>query len=249
MNSSYERYGDANLIMKNLLKFIHLYIVAMIILILFVVNMIIDCCKIQKQMEYIEVQIEELEEKLNDKEEVMVCEINRITDRVDKLLSDSKDIQRKVEKLEAILIDEIKEQDKMNWFIQYKESFKEHDYGDPENVYDIFPEEDIVYLQRMVETECHGADFDSKVHVACVALSRVENEKFPNTLKEVITQPNQFSYSRTAIDEETILACEYAFMIGSEADGCLWFHSNSKADTFSGGKYVFTDNVGHNFYK
>ena len=105
----------------------------------------------------------------------------------------------------------------------------------------------IYLLQRLVETETHGADFMSKVHVAEVVLNRIDNERWPNTLTEVVTQSNQFAYGRTTITESTERAVEYAFMFEDETGGALSFHSNAKTDTF--GRYVFYMSDGsHNFY-
>ncbi len=147
-------------------------------------------------------------------------------------------------------IDEIKTTSKMDWFIAYKKLNEQYsDLISYPNIYEAFSEEDIQYLQRMVETETHGADFESKTHVAAVALSRVINERFPDTLTKVITKPNQFCYGRKNISESTILACEYAYEIGTEVDGCLFFHSGAWKEKFNGADYVTTDKVGHKFYR
>ena len=150
-----------------------------------------------------------------------------------------------LERLEEISFIE----DNLEWFKEYKALNEEFaDYGEIEWITDVFSDEEIYLLERVVESECHGADFDSKTHVAAVVLNRVEHEKFPDTLKAVIEQPNQFYYAKTSIDEETKLAVEYAFCAETAADDCLWFHSMQKKEKFSGGDYVFSDNC-HHFYK
>jgi hypothetical protein len=147
-------------------------------------------------------------------------------------------------------LDEVNDiQDSLEWFKAYKALNEEFaDYGEIEWIDDVFSEDEIYLLERVVESECHGADFDSKTHVAAVVLARLENERFPDTLTEVIMQPNQFYVSKTEIDEETKLAVEYAFCVATAADDCLWFHSMTKQEKFSGGDYVFSDNC-HHFYK
>ena len=139
--------------------------------------------------------------------------------------------------------------DSKEWFEAYKAINEKYAFEDEiEWIEDVYTEEEIALLERMVETECHGADFDSKTHVAAVVFSRIENERFPDSLIGVITQPNQFCYNKVNIDEETKLAVEYAFVIETAADDCLWFHSMSKTEKFSGGDYIFSDNC-HHFYK
>jgi len=152
---------------------------------------------------------------------------------------------RYLEKLDAI--NDI--EDSLEWFKAYKALNEEfEDYGDIEWIDDVYSEDEIYLLERVVEGECHGANFESKTHVAAVVFARLESERFPNTLTEVIMQPNQFYIVKTSIDEETKLAVEYAFCVATAADDCLWFHSMEKKEKFSGGDYVFSDNC-HHFYK
>ena len=89
----------------------------------------------------------------------------------------------------------------------------------------------------------------SKVNVANVIFNRVISEEFDDSITEVVTKPNQFAYGRNNISESTILAVEYAFLNEDTTDGALFFHSNSKTDTFNKAEYVFTDDCGHHFYK
>ena len=66
---------------------------------------------------------------------------------------------------------------------------------------------------------------------------------------EILT-PQQFetvkngSYKNVKVSEDTILACEYVFMIEDTTDGCLFIDSN-KALNY---EFVFNDGT-HNFYK
>ena len=149
--------------------------------------------------------------------------------------------------IEMAAVDKI--EDPMERFVAYKDVCEEYKdwVGMPITIYDYYSEDEINLLQRVVETETHGADFMSKVHVAEVVLNRVDNERWPNTITGVITQPNQFSYGHTKITESTKLAVEYAFMEEDDTQGALSFHSNEKTDTF--GRYIFIFSDGnHNFY-
>lgn len=142
-------------------------------------------------------------------------------------------------------------EDKKEWFIEYKKIMDEYAdifYGS-ETIYDYYSDEEIYLVQRVVETECYGGDFDSKCNVASVIFNRIDNEKFGNDLENVITEPNQFAYCRTNISEDTVLAVEYAFAVEDTTDGCIAFHSNEQRNKFNGWIYSFTDNIGHHFYK
>lgn len=142
-------------------------------------------------------------------------------------------------------------EDKREYLIRYKEIFNEYSdvFPKPVEVYDIYSEDNIYLMQRVIETETYGCDFESKTHVASVILNRIEGDNnFGNTVEEVI-KPGQFCYHRKQITEDTVLALEYAFMIEDTSQGSLYFHSGNKTNTFSGAQYVFTDSVGHHFYR
>ena len=141
-------------------------------------------------------------------------------------------------------------EDNKEWFLEYKNLVSKYSkwIDVPETVFDMFTEEEITLICRMVETECYQQDFDSKVNVACVAFNRFNSGKFGDTMKEVITKPKQFAYGRTNLTEDTILAVQYAFEVGDTTQGALFFHSMKKTETFNGRTLIFTDNAGHHFY-
>lgn len=116
-------------------------------------------------------------------------------------------------------------------------------------IHDLYSEEEIKYLEKCVETETFGGDFIGKVNVAHVILNRIKHERFPNTIKDVVTASGQFQYGKSDISPLTIAACEYAAMNPDTTMGALWFHSGKKTETFNGGIYVMTDNIGHHFYR
>lgn len=51
-------------------------------------------------------------------------------------------------------------------------------------------------------------------------------------------------YREVEVTEDTILACEYAFILDDTTDGCLFFDSNNTLNY----QFVFNDSA-HNFYK
>lgn len=53
--------------------------------------------------------------------------------------------------------------------------------------------DDIYLMAQVVYCESRGEDFDGKVAVASVILNRLVSHRFPDTVAEVIFQPNAFS--------------------------------------------------------
>lgn len=143
-------------------------------------------------------------------------------------------------------------EDKKEWFIAYKNIIDEYSYiiDPPETIYDHFTEEELDLLFRVVQAEIGDEYlFEPKVNVASVIFNRLEHERFPENLSEILVY-DQFSpisdgrYKEVEVSEDTILACEYAFQIEDTTDGCLFFDSNNTLN------YQFIMNDGaHNFYK
>lgn len=140
-----------------------------------------------------------------------------------------------------------------------------------ESVEEIIPSHDIEYYYsgitmsdeeydifcRTIETEVTGeGNYQSKLHVAEVILNRVKNSRFPNTIKDVCWAPGQFSYSLTPdryhnlpISETTKQVVNDVFnVVYDDTNGALFFCSGSLSfDSWA--SYIFTDDVGHKFYK
>lgn len=142
-------------------------------------------------------------------------------------------------------------EDKKEWFIVYKSIIEEYSYiiDPPETIYEYFTEEELDLLFHVVQAEIGDEySFEQKCNVASVIFNRVDHERFPNNLKEILI-PSQFSvikserYKEIEVSETTILACEYAFLIGDTTNGCLFFDSNNVLKY----KFLFNDGA-HNFY-
>ncbi len=143
-------------------------------------------------------------------------------------------------------------EDKKEWFIAYKNIINEYSYiiDPPETIYDYFSEEELDLLFHVVQAEVGDEySFESKVNVANVIFNRFYHERFPDTLSDILVC-DQFSpiadgrYREVEVTEDTILACEYAFMLEDTTDGCLFFDSNNTLSY----QFVFNDEA-HNFYK
>ncbi len=69
--------------------------------------------------------------------------------------------------------------------------------GPPEIDYDEdmddVEDDDLMLLYRICQAEAGGSSAEEIGHVACVILNRVKCSQWPNTIKEVVYQPSQFS--------------------------------------------------------
>ena len=155
------------------------------------------------------------------------------------------EMNRKMIEIESIT-------DPKEWFLAYKDIVFEYTkwFGIPQTVFDVYTEEEITFICRAVETECYDQDFMSKCNVASVIFNRVnEGGEFGDSVIEVITKENQFTYGRKSITESTILSVMYAYEIGDTTDGCVAFRSDKCPMEWYNWEYMFTDDAGHHFYK
>lgn len=134
---------------------------------------------------------------------------------------------------------------------------------DPKYVYHLTEEEREV-LCRIVEAEAGSEDEDGRLLVANVVLNRVNSDKFPDTVTEVVFQRergvSQFSpaysgrYDRVTVSEKTAAAVERALMGEDISQGALYFAARKYADSDKMSwfdtklTYLFLYG-GHEFYK
>lgn len=108
---------------------------------------------------------------------------------------------------------------------------------------------EIDVICSVVEAETHGADYSSKVRIVHVIRNRVNDGKFPSDYYSVCTQSGQFA-SRWDIEESTRIAVNDALNMGDTTNGALWFCTCSNGCWASNNAtYLFTDSVGHHFWK
>lgn len=196
----------------------------------------------------------ELEIKLIQFEEHNLCSSQReiiVNNLVYNPIKDSiKDMQKEMQQIEHI-------KDKKEWFIEYKKIISKYSntIDPPETIYDYYTIDELNFIFRVVQAEIGDEySFIEKCNVASVIFNRIENKEFGNNVNEILTS-DQFStiknkkYLNVEISEDTILACEYAFMIEDTTDGCLYFESGNNKIHAAYAKEVFTDKAGHTFYK
>ena len=130
-------------------------------------------------------------------------------------------------------------------------------------VYELSDDEMEVLL-RIVEAEAGSEDEDGRLLVANVVLNRVESDRFPDTVTEVVFQESggvtQFSpvssgrFYRVQISEETISAVGRALMGENISQGALFFASRKYAGSekmkwFDTKLTFLFEHGGHEFYK
>lgn len=111
---------------------------------------------------------------------------------------------------------------------------------DKEWKYELSPQE-LEVLCRIVEAEAGGEDAEGKLLVANVVLNRVNHEKFPDTVTEVVFQQSkgvtQFSpvrngrYWTVTVSEETRAAVERALEGEDISQGALFFAARKYANS------------------
>ena len=151
---------------------------------------------------------------------------------------------------ELKLIEPFKETDKMNYYLAYKSITQEEP-----TIYSSFTQEDIDLLHNIVEVEAEAGGFLEKANVASVILNRLNtNHMGADTLEDVLLKGGFSSiwspkFNNIEISEDTILACEYVFEIEDTTNGCMYFESCNYMAFDSFATYMFTDDIGHKFYK
>lgn len=97
-------------------------------------------------------------------------------------------------------------------------------------------DEEYEVLSRIVEAEAGGEDMMGKILVANVVINRVNNPKFPNTIKEVVFQKHQFSpisdgrYDSVTVSDDSREAATRALSGEDYSQGALYFSARSQAD-------------------
>lgn len=119
-------------------------------------------------------------------------------------------------------------------------------------------------LLRIVEAEAGSEDEEGKLLVANVVLNRLNSEKFPKTVTEVVFQQSngvtQFSpvsngsYYKVQVSEETVRAVERALGGEDISEGALYFAARKYADSekmkwFDSNLTFLFQHGGHEFFK
>lgn len=91
-------------------------------------------------------------------------------------------------------------------------------------------------LERIVEAEAGGQDLKGRILVANVVLNRVNSERFPDTVREVVFAHRQFSpvqngrYAKVVVSETTKKAVRLALNGTDYSSGALYFMCREASD-------------------
>lgn len=103
---------------------------------------------------------------------------------------------------------------------------------------DGYTEEEIDMLCAVVEREVGGLSAISKQLVTCVIINRMKSASFPNTIYDVLHQPNQFNTIRNYYTNErpvqvsTRITVLYTLQSGMDcSDGALYFYAPAVIDS------------------
>ena len=108
-----------------------------------------------------------------------------------------------------------------------------------------FTEEDVAAVAKMLWGEARGCTRDNQIKCAWIVCNRVDDERFPNTIHGVLSQPNQFhGYDPTypVTDELYSIAFDVLTRWSYEKQGIpvrrelpksyLWFTGNGRENIF-----------------
>ncbi len=113
-------------------------------------------------------------------------------------------------------------------------------------------------LARNIYFESRGEPLEGQYAVAYVTLNRVLDSRWPDTICEVVYEPNQFSWTTNRdrpirehdawVDAQTVARSSYAqyHMLGRDiTDGAVYFNAGGRQD-YHGGLTLVVGN--HKFY-
>lgn len=122
-------------------------------------------------------------------------------------------------------------------------------------------DEDAYLLAKIAMAEAEGEDITGKALVICVILNRLNSDKYPDTIHDVIFQNNGKVYQFSPVipggrwysvepNDECYKAVEMVQAGWDESNGALFFTSQKEASTWHSRNLEFLFQYGcHKFYK
>ncbi|MCI5690529.1 MAG: cell wall hydrolase [Clostridiales bacterium] len=116
-----------------------------------------------------------------------------------------------------------------------------------------YPEEDLYWLSRAIYAESGNQPMKGRIAVGTVILNRVADPAFPNTVREVIFAPRQFSPVDNGTiyltpDTESVIAAKLCLDGAREAENCLYFNVTSMVSWADRARTLSCTIGDHNFY-
>ncbi len=109
----------------------------------------------------------------------------------------------------------------------------------PESGSSFYGENDLYWLSRLIEAEAGGESMEGKISVGSVVMNRVESDKFPDTVEEVIFDKKfniQFSPAYNGAiyntpSEDSVIAAKLSLEGAKPVEDCLYFSAASLSKT------------------
>ena len=115
--------------------------------------------------------------------------------------------------------------------------------------------DDDYMLLKMAMAEAEGEDTIGKALVIRTVLNRVQSDNFPDTIKDVIFQENQFTptrngrYDKVTPNDDCYIALEMVKDGWDESEGALYFERNTNKETWHSKNLIKLFTHGnHTFY-
>ena len=117
----------------------------------------------------------------------------------------------------------------------------------------VYPEEDLYWLSRAIYSESGNQPMAGRIAVGTVILNRVADPAFPDTIKDVVFAPRQFSPVANGTiyhdpDERSIVAAKLCLDGVREAEPCLYFNVTTMYSWADRSRTYYCTIGGHNFY-
>ena len=117
----------------------------------------------------------------------------------------------------------------------------------------VYPEEDLYWLSRAIYSESGNQPMAGRIAVGTVILNRVADPAFPDTIKDVVFAPRQFSPVANGTiyhdpDERSVVAAKLCLDGVREAEPCLYFNVTTMYSWADRSRTYYCTIGGHNFY-
>jgi len=117
------------------------------------------------------------------------------------------------------------------------------------------PNEELIILAKIIHLEAQGEPMNGKIAVGNVILNRVRDDDFPDSIKEVVYQPNQFSpvkqgkMNTTIPNASSVEAAIRAYNGEVVTKDALFFFAPTTTSSYLKKKKVILSIGGHRFAK
>lgn len=113
--------------------------------------------------------------------------------------------------------------------------------------------EDLTWLSHIIYAESGNQPLSGKIAVGNVVLNRVKDSRFPNTVKGVVFQRNQFTPAATGAiyrtpNAESVLAAKLCLDGAVSLNNVLWFNQKGLHTWASSHRAFVATIAGHSFY-